>query len=327
MIPMAVETTNIADLLEALRAWLLNNPEGDLQDFAAQHDCTVEDLTDAWTTYFSQAADFSRNYDLNTTQAGYQGGAQSATQAAAAYTPAPPPHGGSPAEYKQYLTQEIYNYQEYTTVNNITDNSFNQQIFAGGDVNQNIDLDHSVNTVGEDGVLIRDSELDDTLINTGDRAVQQQGDGNQANTGDVTQNVSDGGAASVFGDSTTVGSGNDFGAGSQGAVNAALGDGNKQANQQQDNDTNINVGDTTGGTGGAGTGGDGGFGGNANAAGGFGGDGGDGGFLGDGGDGGNANAAGGFGGDASGGDGLGGDGGDANVDVRVDNNQNIDFGS
>lgn len=305
---MTVETTSIATLLEALRAWLLNNPDGDVADFAAAHDCTVEDLSDAWNTYFTQAADFSRNYDIDTTQSGAQSGSP-------VYSPAPPPHGSSPAEYQQYLTQEVYNYQEFVTINNIEDNSFNQQILAGGDVNQAIDIDNSENTVGEDGVLIRDSELDDTLVNTGDEAVQQQGDDNQANTGDVT--ASDGSAASVFGDANNIGSGNDnFGDGQQ-AVNAAQGDDNQQANQQQDNETTVKVGDTTGGTGGAGTGGDGGDG-----FGGFGGDGGAGGGFG------GAGGAGGAGtGDGDGGDGGDGTGGDAEaeVDIDADNTQDVQF--
>lgn len=321
---MAVDTTSLGSLLEALRAWLLANPNGDINEFAAEHDCEPEDLVDGWNTYFTQSADFSRDYNLNTAQSGSQGAASAST-----YTPAPPPpHGSSPEEYHQYLTQEVYNYQEFTTINNIEDNSFNQNI-VGSNVDQDIDIDNSDNVVGEDGVLIRDSELDDTNIATGDvgdGGVLQQGDGNQANTGDVT--ATDGSAGSVFGDANNVGSGNDFGAGSQGAVNAAQGDGNKQANQQQDNDTDITVGDTTGGTGGAGTGGAGGAGGTGD--GGFAGDGGDagdggtfgggGGFGGDGGDAGGVGGAGGAGGAGTGGD------ADAEVDVDVDNTQTVDFG-
>jgi hypothetical protein len=331
--------TSLAELLEALREWLLANPNGDLQDFAAEHDTTPQELAEGWNTYFAQA-DFSRNYDLDTTtsQSGAQGATQAA-QAAPAYTPSePPPYGSSNEEYAQYLTQEVNNFQEFTTVNNITnnieDNSFNQQII-GSDVDQEIDIDNSDNTVGDEGVLIRDSELDDTNVNTGDvgdEGVLQQGDENVANTGDVS--ASDGGAASVFGDASTVGSGNEnFGSGQQG-VNAAVGDGNQQANQQQDNDTDIEVGDTTGGSASA-DGGDGGRGGDG--SGGDGGAGGDGGDVRDvsdlddfrdvtsgaGGDGGSGGT--GVGGSADGGAGGTADGGDAEVDIDVDNTQEIDF--
>jgi len=228
---MAVDTTSLASLLDALRAWLQANPDADLEDFAAAHHCTVEDVSDAWNTYFT--ADFSRDYDLNT------------TQGAVHYSPAPPPHNASPAEYKQYLTEEINNYQQFTTINNIEDNSFNQQII-GSNVNQDIDLDNSDNIVGEDGVLIRDSNIDDTNINTGDRAVQ---DSEDVLTGNVTTQVDDGAQAQT---------GINFGAG------------DLQQNQQ-DQDVEINkVGDNTAsggsadGTGGAGTGG-GGTGGDADA--------------------------------------------------------------
>lgn len=340
--------TNVADLLEALRQWLLANPEGDLQDFAAEHDTTPQELTEGWNSYFAQA-DFSRNYDLDTAQSGSQGASQAAAQAAQAapaYTPSsPPPYDASPEEYVQYLTQEVNNYQEFTTINNIEDNSFNQQIVAGGDVNQDIDIDNSEQTATDGGVIIDDSELDDVNVSTGDvgeggvlqqgddnqaatgnENVLQDGDGNVGNTGDI--DASDGSAVSVGGDATTIGSGNDnFGSGQQ-ATNVAVGDGNKQANQQQDNDTTIEVGDTTGGDASA-DGGDGGTGGD-----GSGGDGGDGGSGGDadgtfdpvGGDGGDGGSGGGgFGGDASGGDGGDADGGDANVDIDVSNNQDIDF--
>lgn len=312
---MVVDTTSLGALLEALRSWLLANPDGDVEDFAAEHGCSVEDLAEGWNTYFTQA-DFSRNYNLDT--------AQSGAQSAPAYAPSePPPYGGTPAEYQQYLTQEVYNYQQFTTVNNIEDNSINQNI-VDSEVNQNF---------GDDSVIIDDSVLTDSPVNTGDvtdGGVLQQGDDNQANTGDVT--ASDGSAASVFGDANNIGSGNDnFGDGQQ-AVNAAQGDGNKQANQQQDNDTDVTIGDTTGGTGGDGTGGAGGAGG-AGTSSADGGDGGDGGpdfyYGGDSDDGG----AGGAGGTSTGTGGAGGSGGageggdaDAEVDVDVDNTQNIDFG-
>jgi hypothetical protein len=339
--------TNVADLLEALRQWLLANPNGDLQDFADEHDTTPQELAEGWNTYFAQA-DFSRNYNLDTAQSGSQGATQAAAQAAPAYTPSePPPYDASPEEYVQYLTQEVNNYQEFTTINNIEDNSFNQQIVAGGDVNQEIDIDNSEQTATDGGVIIDDSELDDVDIATGDvgeGGVLQQGDDNQAatgnenvlqdgdnnvgNTGDIE--ASDGSSVSVGGNASSIGSGNDnFGSGQQ-ATNVAVGDNNKQANQQQDNDTDIDVGDTTGGsasadggnaTGGAGTGG----------AGGAGGDGGAGGtdlddfpF-----DGGGDGGDGGAGGAGTGGSATGGAGGEADasadVDIDVNNDQSIDF--
>jgi hypothetical protein len=349
--------TSLAELLEALREWLLANPNGDLQDFAAEHDTTPQELAEGWNTYFAQA-DFSRNYDLDTStsQSGAQGATQAAAQAAPVYTPSsPPPYNASPAEYEQYLTQEVNNFQEFTTINNITNNitdqSFNQQIIAGGDVNQDIDIDNSEQTVEEGGVLIDDSNLDDVDINTGDvgaggvlqqgddnqaatgdENVLQDGDGNVGNTGDLT--ATDGSAVSVGGDATTIGSGNDnFGSGQQG-VNVAVGDGNQQANQQQDNETNIELDDVdvTGGDASA-DGGDGGRGGDGDGGdGGSGGDGGDGdggfpfGPAGDGGDGGAGGAGGtGAGGSADGGSGGIADGGDAGIDIDAGNEQSIDF--
>jgi hypothetical protein len=345
-------TGELAQVLEALRTWLIGHPNGNIQDFADDHNTTPQELAEGWNTFFAQA-DFSRNYNLDTAQSGAQGATQAATQAAAnsapVYVPSsPPPYDASPEEYVQYLTQEVNNYQHFTTVNNIHDESINQVInTGGGDFNQ--EIDQSEQTVGEGGVLIDDSTLDDVDINTGDvgpGGVLQQGDDNQAATGDenVLQDgdnnvgntgdidASDGSAVSVGGSATTIGSGNDnFGSG-QNATNVAVGDNNKQANQQQDNDSEVTVGDTTGGsasadggdaTGGAGTGG----------AGGAGGDGGAGGvdlddFPSDGGDGGDG-GAGGAGGAGTGGSATGGDGGDAdasaNVDIDTGSDQNIDF--
>src|SRR5918995_706573 len=70
---MALDTTSLAALLEALRSWLIENPDGDIQEFADEHNVDVADLADGWHAYFAQA-DFSRNYDLgtDTTQAGAQ---------------------------------------------------------------------------------------------------------------------------------------------------------------------------------------------------------------------------------------------------------------
>ncbi|MGH3615627.1 MAG: hypothetical protein ACRDRK_24125, partial [Pseudonocardia sp.] len=235
---MAIDTTSLASLLDALKAWLQANPNGDLSEFAAEHGCTVEDVSDAWNTYFT--ADFSRDYDLNTTQGGSQG--------AVHYSPAPPPHSASPAEYKQYLTQEINNYQQFTTINNIEDNSFNQQII-GSNVNQDIDIDNSDNVVGEDGVLIRDSNLDDTNVNTGDRAVQ---DSEEVLTGDVTTQAGDGAQAQT---------GIEFG---EGDLQQNQQDQDVEINKTGDNDASGGSADGTGGAG-TGTGGGGGTGGDADA--------------------------------------------------------------
>ncbi len=342
-------TDQLGRVLEALRTWLLEHPDGNVQDFAAEYDTTPQELTEGWNTFFAQA-DFSRNYNLDTAQSGAQGASQAATQTAAASAPvyvpsSPPPYDASPEEYVQYLTQEVNNYQQFTTINNIEDNSINQQILAGGDVD--VDIDQSEQNVGEGGVLIDDSTLDDVDVSTGnigpggvlqqgddnqaatgDENVLQDGDGNVGNTGDL--DATDGSAVSVGGSASTVGSGNDnFGSG-QNAVNASTGDNAKQVNQQQDNDTDIELDDVdvTGGsssadggdaTGGAGSGGDGGGGGDGGDSSGFpsqsdAGDGGDGG-----------SGGGGFGGDATGGAGGDSDGGDATIDIDTGSNQNVDF--
>ncbi|MGQ0576319.1 MAG: hypothetical protein ACT4RN_19250 [Pseudonocardia sp.] len=280
-----LDAAALANLLDDLMAWLKANPNGDLEDFAAEHDCSIEDVSDSWNTYFS--ADFSRKYDIDTE-----------------YNPGPPPHG-DPEALKSYIVKEVNTYQEFTTINNIEDNSFNQQIIAGGDVNQNIDIDNSDNIADDGGVVIRDSELDDTNVVTGDRNVVDS-DGNNI-TGDVTTTAGEGGQA---------------------ATNIGFGDGDINNNQQSAEVNVTNTGDNTGGS----ADGTGGAGGNADAdadggRGGAGGDGGDGGDLddpflgvggaagdgGDGGRGGNADAD----ADADGGAGTGGTGGDAGNDTDV----------
>src|SRR5918995_42814 len=238
---MALDTTSLAALLEALRSWLIENPDGDIQEFADEHNVDVADLADGWHAYFAQA-DFSRNYDLGTDTT--QAGAQSAVQSAPVYTPSePPPYGSSPEVYHEYLTQEVNNFQEFTTVNNITnnieDNSFNQQI-VGSEVQQEIDIDNSDVEQGDNSVNIDESTLVDSPVNTGnvdDGGVLQQGNGNVANTGDVS--ATDGSSATGVGDATTIGSGNDnFGDG-QNVTTTTLGDGNETAVITQDNDTDI----------------------------------------------------------------------------------------
>jgi hypothetical protein len=311
-----MSTTSVEHLIRELLAFLKDNPNADIAEFAELQGCTVEDVAEGWSNYFNDV-DFSRENNIDNNVGSYH--------------PTHPPKSGDEEAHKHYLTQEVKNYHEYTTINNIDDHSFNQSIFAGGDLklDQDFDIDNSTNTAGDGGVVIRESSVGDV------------------NTGDVK--AEDGSAGSVFGDATSVGGGNDnFGDG-QNAVNAATGDDAKQVNQQQDNDTDIRVGDQTGGTGGAGTGGhggdasgDGGAGGDSGDAG-DGGDGGDGGAGGDGlllGGGGGAGGAGGAGGDTGrggdggdsdsdggdGGDGDGGRGGDNTVDITTgDNTQDVDF--
>src|SRR5690242_17249413 len=68
-ITMTAGISNMGQLLEALREWLLANPDGNIQDFAAQHDTTPQELTEGWNNTFNQA-DFSRHYNLDTAQSG-----------------------------------------------------------------------------------------------------------------------------------------------------------------------------------------------------------------------------------------------------------------
>ena len=96
--------------------------------------------------------------------------------------------------------------------------------------------------------------IEDSIVNTGD--FENTGNLAVGNDGPVQQTRAtsppeDGGAATVFGDAETTGSGNDFGEGSQGNVQAASdvsGDVNQQSNQA---DVDIDV-TGTGGAGGAG---------------------------------------------------------------------------
>lgn len=285
-------TTSIESLIRDLLAFLEANPGSDIEDFAHDQGCSVADISEGWHNHFNEV-ESNRSYNIESNQG-----------SPASYHPAQPPRGDDDDDHKHYLNQEINNYHEYVTNNHIEDNSFNQTNFVGGDLSQEIDIDNSDNTADDGGVLIRDSEVDDSNINTGDRAVV---DSERANTGDVKTSADDGGQAQT---------------------GLHFGDGDlKQANQA--NEVNATSGDATGGKGGDGTGGDadsgdGGHGGDADADAyaddaGQGGDGGSG-FLvgGDGGDGGDndadADATGGHGGhsgNAAGGDGSGGAGGGA----------------
>ncbi|MGQ0577266.1 MAG: hypothetical protein ACT4RN_24140 [Pseudonocardia sp.] len=204
---------DIAELLDALKAWLSGG--GDLDEFAADSGVSVEDISDSWNTYFSP--DFSRDYNINNSQSG-----------GPAYTPQPPPAGGSPGAMKEYILQEVHNHQVFTTVNNIEDNSFNQQIVAGGDVHQDLDIDNSDNIAEDSGVVIRDSDLHDSNVVTGDDNVV---DSEDVLDGDVTTTAGPGGQAQ---------SGINFG---EGEVNQ----------NQQDQDVDVTTsGDNTGGDGGPG---------------------------------------------------------------------------
>ena len=170
-----IDAAALAALLDDLLAWMKANPNGDLEDFAEEHDCSIEDISDSWNTYFS--GDFSRKYDIDND-----------------YHPSNPPHG-DPEALKSYIVKEVNTYQEFTTINNIEDNSFNQQIFAKGDVNQDIDIDNSDNIADDGGVVIRDSELDDSNVVTGDRNVVDS-EGNII-TGDVSTEVEGDGQAAT----------------------------------------------------------------------------------------------------------------------------------
>lgn len=173
----AIDAQQLADLLDDLMKWLQAHPNADIQDFADEHNCSVEDISDSWNTYFS--ADFSRDYKIDTD---YDND----------YHPAPPPHG-DPQALKEYIVQEVKTYQSFTTINNIEDNSFNQQIIAD-DVHQDIDIDNSDNIADNGGVVVRDSELNDSNVNTGDRAVVDS-DNSNVLTGDVSSSADDGSQA------------------------------------------------------------------------------------------------------------------------------------
>lgn len=171
----AIDAHALASLLDDLVKWLRDHPGEDLQDFADEHNCSIDDISDSWNTYFS--ADFSRNYKIDNDND---------------YHPQHPPHG-DPHALKSYIVREVNTYQQYTTVNNIEDNSFNQQIIAD-DVHQDIDIDNSDNIADHGGVVVRDSDLDDSNINTGDRAVVDS-DHSNVLTGDVSSSADDGSTA------------------------------------------------------------------------------------------------------------------------------------
>ncbi|HVL84999.1 MAG TPA: hypothetical protein VM367_12035, partial [Pseudonocardia sp.] len=233
-------TTSIESLIQELLAWLEDNPEGDLQDFAELQGCTVGDIAEGWHNHFNEI-EANRNYSID--------------NGPASYHPSHPPHGDD-EDAKHYLVREVSNYYEYNS--HIEDNStnVNQNIIAGGDVDidQDFDIDNSDNVASDGGVVVRDSDVDDSNLVTGDRnAVDSTG----VNTGDVTTDVDDG----------------------QAAVGLNFGSGDvQQANQS--GDVTVTGGAGAGGAGGAGTGGagtsgDAGDGGDADAD--DGGDGGDGG--------------------------------------------------
>lgn len=272
----SLDPSTLANLLDDMMAWLKSHPGADLQDFADDRNCSIDDISDSWNTYFD--ADFSRDYKIDTDNDG-------------GYHPQPPPHG-DPQALKSYIVNEVNTYQQYTTINNIEDNSFNQQIIAGGDVTQDIDIDNSDNIADNGGVLIQDSDVDGSNIVTGNENVV---DSEDVLTGDVTTTAGDGGQA---------------------ASNINFGDGDITNTQQTANIDVDNTGDNTSGdTGSAnGIGGKGGdAGADSDATGGVGGEGGDGDpFLGLGGGGGDGGGAGSVAGaSADGGDGTGGTSGDS----------------
>lgn len=208
-------TTSLESLIQELLEWLREHPEGDLENFAALQGCSVDDLAEGWHNHFNEVEQ-NRNYSIDNGPAGYH--------------PSHPPHGDDDA--KHYLTKEISNYYEYH--NHIEDNSTNvaNNIVAGDDVHldQDFDIDNSDNTATDGGVVVRDSEIDDSNIVTGDRNAV---DSEDVNTGDVTTNVDDG----------------------QAAVGLNFGEGNQQQANQA-NEVTATGGAGTGGSGGAATGGE-----------------------------------------------------------------------
>jgi len=184
----AIDAKALADMLDDLLDWLRANPGKDLSDFADAHHCSVEDIADSWNTYFSP--DFTRHYKIDTDYDNH-------------YHPAPPPHGDVKA-LKSYIVQEVNTYQQYTTVNNIEDNSFNQQIIAD-DVHQDIDIDNSDNVADHGGVVVRDSDVDDSNVVTGDHAAVGNENSNVL-TGDVSSSADDGAQSAT---NINFGSGND----------------------------------------------------------------------------------------------------------------------
>ena len=69
-----IDARSLAELLDDLLAWMKDNPGKDLDEFAEDHDCSVEDISDAWNTFFD--GDFSKKYDIDVD-----------------YHPSTPPHG------------------------------------------------------------------------------------------------------------------------------------------------------------------------------------------------------------------------------------------
>ena len=257
---MALDTTSLAALLEALRSWLIENPDGDIQEFADEHNVDVADLADGWHAYFAQA-DFSRSYhDLARTR---PRPAQSAVQSAPVYTPSePPPYGSSPGVYHEYLTQEVQQLPGVrpSTTSRTTSRTTRSTSRSSTARSSRRSTSTTAMSPRATAASTSTSRLIGSPINTGDvddGGVLQQGDGNQANTGDVS--ASDGSAASVFGEATTIGSGNGNFGDEQNVTTTTLGDGNETAVITQDNDTDIrrdietgDGGDADGGDGGSG---------------------------------------------------------------------------
>jgi len=190
MIKMAV--ASVEQLIQDLLDYFQNNPNATVEQFASQEGCSVDDVYEAYNTAARQVAS--------------QGGGQVAVQEI--------PHGASAAQAQSIIQENI------TQITNI-DNSRTANVFG-----DNANIDQGDNTATDGGVVIDDSTLDDSNVNTGDRAVT--GDNNQAVTGDVT-------------------------AGDQGQNAINFGDDAKIAQQNRGDVTNTSTGDNTGGAGGTAT--------------------------------------------------------------------------
>lgn len=175
----AIDPQALSKLLDDLMKWLRAHPGEDLQDFADDHNCSIEDISDSWNTFFS--GDFSKHYKIDTDYDNH-------------YHPQPPPHG-DPHALKSYIVREVNTYQQFTTVNNIDDHSFNQQIVADK-VQQDIDIDNSQHIADHGGVNVDHADLEHSNVNTGDRAVVDS-DHSNVNSGDVSSHADDGSTAAT----------------------------------------------------------------------------------------------------------------------------------
>ena len=191
--------TALSSLLDLLRSWFGNEElreehNGDLEAYLASaglDDITAGEAYDVVGLYCdtlpiqSQSGDFSRNYRTSATS---EGGNQRVE------APPPPKHDDDWDAVNNY-TEYVVNTYNYTE---ITDQSVNTQIQAGGDV----DFDQEVDNVSADdgGVALgEDADIDDSNVVTGDDNLVAEDSnvatgGSQAGTRD-SQNVGGDGIA------------------------------------------------------------------------------------------------------------------------------------